>query len=185
MIKVIIAIILVFFSIIAIIEICKESGFKIVEKTKIKTKKKNNNSIINFKRNGMNVCVVNGKRYELPDGSISIINNEIYVNNKKYVDGNDFKEKTLNITIQGNVGSIESPSGSITVEGNAKTVSSTSGNITIKNGVTGNVSTTSGDVEINGDVSGDVRTMSGDVRCGNIQGEAKSMSGDISSRYFF
>lgn len=141
-----------------------------------------NDSINNLTIDTMNVCVVNGKRYELPDGSVSIINDEIYVNGKKYVDGKDFKEKTLNITIEGNVNNIEIPSGKVTVNGDAGNVSTTSGDITIKGQVSGGVSTTSGDVEIGGNVGGNIHTVSGDIKCSQVIGEANSVSGDVRQR---
>ena len=149
---------------------------------KIELEEKLNDSINNLTIDTMNVCVVNGKRYKLPDGSVSIINDEIYVNGKKYVDGKDFKEKTLNITIEGNVNNIETPSGKVTVNGDAGNVSTTSGDITIKGQVSGGVSTTSGDVEIGGNVGGNIHTVSGDVKCSQVIGEASSVSGDVRQR---
>lgn len=130
----------------------------------------------------MNVCKINGKRYELPDNaSVSVVNGKVYVNGKPFADTESFCEKVINITIRGNVNSVENGSGQITVEGDAKNVKTSSGDIKINGSVSGDVSTASGDVEC-GAVGGNVKTMSGDVKCGPVQGTAKSMSGDITQK---
>ena len=103
----------------------------------------------------MNTCVINGKRYDLPENaSVSVNNGKVYVNGKPFVDSKDFKEKTINITIEGNVGSIEATTGSVLVKGNSETIKTGSGNVTVN----------------------------GDVRCNAIYGNANTVSGDVSNR---
>ena len=114
----------------------------------------------------MNVVIVNGKRYEVPSGSISVVNNKVYCNGELITDTSDFKEKNIHITVEGNV------------QGD---VSSTSGDITI-NGSCRNVKATSGDIKITGNVSGNVCTTSGDIECGDIMGNVSTVSGDIIKR---
>lgn len=114
----------------------------------------------------MNVCIVNGKRYELPSGSISVVNNKVYCNGKLVTDTNEFKEKNIKIVIQGNVdGDISTESGDIEVNGNCK-----------------NVKSVSGDINIKGDVGGDVKSTSGDITCRDISGNVQTVSGDIKNR---
>ena len=92
--------------------------------------------------------------------SISINNGVITINGKRVDTGN---EKQINITIEGDCGSIDADSCS-TIE--------------VKGKVTYGVKTMSGDVKC-GDVDGGVNTMSGDVRASKISGSVNTMSGDI------
>ena len=115
----------------------------------------------------MNTVIVNGKRYSTNGGSISVINNKVYVDGKLLSDTNEAKEKTINITVEGNVeGDITTDVGGITVKGNC----------------TGDVKTTSGDVDCK-DVGGDVKTVSGDVKCKFVSGRVQTVSGDISKSF--
>lgn len=131
----------------------------------------------------MNTCIVNGKRYDLPDNaSISVIGNDVYVNGKKFVDGKDFKEKVINITIEGNVNELEAGSSDVKVHGNTGEIKCGSGDIVIKGDVNGNITTGSGDVTC-GNVNGNVRTGSGDVSCGDIAQDVQTNSGDVSKSF--
>ena len=112
----------------------------------------------------MNVIVVNGKKYTTNGGSISVINNKVYVDGELLSDCDEFKEKVINITVEGNV------------EGD---ISTDVGNITVKGNCTGDVKTTSGDVDCK-DVGGDVKTVSGDVKCKFVSCGVHTVSGDIS-----
>ena len=112
----------------------------------------------------MGVCVVNGKRYEIPDGcNVSINGNKVMVNGEVVTDCKDIVAKNINIVIEGKVNN----------------VSSTSANIEVKGDVDGNVTTTSGDINVRGNVGKNVTTTSGDVECGNVGGDVKTISGDI------
>ena len=111
----------------------------------------------------MNTVVVNGKRYEIPSGNISIINDKVYCNGKLITDTNDFAEKNIKIIIQGNVeGDVKTDCGDIEVTGNCRSVISTSGDINIKGSVGLSVKSTSGDITC-GEVHGDIQTVSGDI----------------------
>lgn len=112
----------------------------------------------------MGVIVINGKRHTYT-GSLSIVNNEFFVNGKKVTDWNDIEEnqKHIDIKVEGNVEKIDIDCcDTLSVKGNV-----------------GKVRTTSGDIEISGDVDGDVQTVSGSVYCGNVDGDVQTVSGDI------
>ena len=111
----------------------------------------------------MNICIVNGKRYNIPSGNINVINGKVYCNGKPVIDTNDFTEKNINIVIQGNVeGDVKTDCGDIEVTGNCRSVISTSGDINIKGSVGMSVKSTSGDITC-GEVRGDIQTVSGDI----------------------
>lgn len=113
----------------------------------------------------MNTVVVNGKKYSIPDGSISVIGNKIYVNGKLITD--ESGNTKINIVVNGSVnGDIKTDCGDIKISGNCN-----------------NVQTISGDIEC-GDVNGNVQTTSGDIKCKNVKGSAKSVSGDITTKKF-
>ena len=111
----------------------------------------------------MNICIVNGKRYDIPSGNINVINGKVYCNGKPVIDTNDFTEKNIKIVIQGNVeGDVKTDCGDIEVTGNCRSVISTSGDINIKGSVGMSVKSTSGDITC-GEVRGDIQTVSGDI----------------------
>lgn len=114
----------------------------------------------------MNVVVVNGKKYTTTGGSISVIGNKVYCDGELLSDCDEFKEKVINITVNGNV------------DGYVKT---TSGNIKLQGSV-GEIETTSGDVDIVGNV-GNVKTVSGNVKAKKILGNVKTVSGDIAKSF--
>ncbi len=109
----------------------------------------------------MNLSMKNGKI--TIDGK-SFVGSNIQINgNKVIVDGvaqDGELVGDINITVNGDVESIENTSGTVSAS-----------NI-------GSVKTVSGDVYC-ADVSGDVRTVSGDVRSGKIAGKVNTVSGDI------
>ena len=51
----------------------------------------------------MNTVYVNGKKYILPNGNVSVVNNKVYWNGILVEDCDLFKEKIININIEGNV----------------------------------------------------------------------------------
>ena len=114
-----------------------------------------------FKMSGGSVTV-NGKTYKGKNLSIMVDGSVI-------VDGVVQEGAPLvgpiNVTVNGDVGSLRTVSGDITV-----------------NGSTGSIQSTSGDVEVKGDVVGNVQTVSGDVSCKKIEGHARTVSGDIKTR---
>jgi hypothetical protein len=112
------------------------------------------------------ICI-NGKTYDVGDGNVSVINNEVYCNGKLVSDLKDFSEKKIRIIIEGDLkGDLKTSSGDVEITGN----------------VGGSVQTQSGDVDISGTVGGSITTMSGDVKCGNVGGSVSTMSGDISKK---
>lgn len=107
--------------------------------------------------------IVNGKKYTLPGGSISVIGNKVYCNGKLVEDCSEIKEKNITIIVNGNVDKVSTDTSNITINGNVN-----------------NVETDTGDIKITGDVSGNVSSDTGDIHCGNIGGNAKTSTGDIS-----
>ena len=99
----------------------------------------------------MTVVNINGKTYEIPNGSVSVINGKIYCNGKLYVDNNI---DSCNITITGDNISVKTTSGNVIINGSA-----------------GNIVTTSGDVNVKGDVIGNCKTLSGDINAKLIHNE--------------
>lgn len=99
-------------------------------------------------------------RLGLYEGAQSIIID----NGKVYVNGNlqeDFSTPSIEIKVEGNVGSINTTSGDVTINGDANSIN-----------------TASGDVDCH-EVKGSVHTMSGDVTCGDIAGSVNTMSGNV------
>lgn len=85
-------------------------------------------------------------------------------NGKVYVNGNlqeDLSTPSIEIKVEGSVGSINTTSSDITINGDAVSIN-----------------TASGDVRCH-EVKGSVHTMSGDVTCGDIAGSVNTMSGDV------
>lgn len=100
---------------------------------------------------------INGVKIE---GAQSIIID----NGKVYVNGNlqeDLSTPSIEIKVEGSVGSINTTSGNVSVIGNSATINTTSGNVDCH------------------EVKGSVLTMSGDVTCGDIAGSVNTMSGDV------
>lgn len=92
--------------------------------------------------------------------SVSIKNNEVWIDGKKVQDIQQCPK--LEITIQGEVQELKCTSGDIRVMGNVGTLKTTSGDINCGN-VGGNVNSVSGDVACLV-VSGNVSTVSGDIK---------------------
>ena len=69
----------------------------------------------------MNVVNINGRKYTAPDGcSVSVINNKVYFNGKLAEDFNDWRDKNIEIKIEGNCAEVKTDAGNITVEGNVE-----------------------------------------------------------------
>lgn len=118
----------------------------------------------------MNTVNVNGKTYNAPDGcSVSVINNKVYFNGKLAEDFNDWKEKNIEIK----------------VEGNCKEVKVDAGNINIKGNVEGNVNTDAGNISIEGDVIGNVTADCGNISANHISGNATTDCGNIGRNSIF
>jgi hypothetical protein len=118
----------------------------------------------------MNVVNINGKTYTAPDGvSISVINNKVYFNGKLQEDFNNWKEKNIEII----------------VEGNCKEVKADAGNITIDGNVEGNVNADVGNISIVGDVRGIVTADCGNISANHIFGNVSTDCGNIGKNSFF
>lgn len=116
--------------------------------------------------------IINGKSYI--GSSVSINNNRVIVNGKEINEDS----KVINITVEGNVDSVEVDyCAKIVVNGFVNKLSTTSGDVECGN-VNQTVKTVSGDVEC-GNVGGDVSSTSGDIKAQNINGSVKTLSGDI------
>lgn len=123
---------------------------------------------------------INGKIFY--GNNISMSRNKITIDGVEVTDEDAVNSKTVNITIEGNIESIEADYVTkIEVKGTAGSIQTTSGDIHCGN-VAGDVKSTSGDVDIDGYVNGSIQTMSGNVSCGSVGGSIKTMSGNIKHR---
>ena len=128
------------------------------------------NNIFHFQ--GNQKTTIEGGKITITDGDnniiiqnndgVTIIDGVVYDKAGKAL--TEIKLHTINITVEGNAGSIINGSGAIKINGNAESVKTGSGNITV------------------GDVSGDVKTGSGNVQAGNISGSVKTGNGNITYR---
>ncbi len=129
----------------------------------------------------MNKVLINGKTYTAPNGvNVSVINNKVYFDGKLAEDFNDWKEKNIEIKIEGNCAEVKTDTGNITVEGN----------------VEGNASSDTGNIKIHGDVKGNAQTDCGNISahhifsnantdCGNIRGAQNVNSVNIGNGSWF
>lgn len=117
----------------------------------------------------MNKVTINGRTYTAPDGcSVSVINNKVYFNGKLAEDFSDWKEKNIEIKVEGNCKEVKTDAGNITVEGNVECdVDSATGNITIRGDIKGNAKTDCGNIKAH-HIFGNANTD-----CGNINGASK------------
>ena len=112
----------------------------------------------------MNKVTINGRTYTAPDGcSVSVINNKVYFDGKLAEDFNDWKEKKIEIKIEGNCGEVKADVGNITIEGNAG----------------GDVVSDTGNIKVQGDVKGNARTDCGNISANHIFGNATTDCGNI------
>lgn len=123
---------------------------------------------------------INGKIFY--GNSISISRNKVIVDGVEVTDEDVVNSKTVNITVEGNLQSIEADYvNQVEVKGTVGSIETTSGDVHCKD-VSGDVNTTSGDVDVEGYVNGSIQTMSGNVICGTVEGNVKTMSGNIKRR---
>jgi hypothetical protein len=108
---------------------------------------------------------INGRHYSFEDCNGRIVTNKqgTYMNGV-LIESYKSDERTINVTIDGNVGQIDHSAGDLTVNGN----------------VTGNIKSNAGNVEIKGDVGGDVTSSAGNVTASIIKGRASVTAGNIS-----
>ena len=132
----------------------------------------------------MSTIIVNGKKYTVHGNNVNVINDKIYVDGKLFTDC-ETTEKTVNITIMGDVNSVKNECGEVKVTGKVMgDVSTMSGDIDIASEVGGSVTSTSGDIKC-GNVKGNAKTVSGDINCAQISGSASSLSGNVGGKNKF
>ena len=112
----------------------------------------------------MNKVNINGRTYTAPDGcSVSVINNKVYFNGKLAEDFNDWKEKNIEIKIEGNCTEVKADTGNITIEGN----------------VEGNAFANTGNIKVHGDIKGNASTDVGNISSHHIFGDTNTNCGNI------
>ena len=134
----------------------------------------NSNNIINSGNisvsscNGKSKITINGKTYDnLSSGNISIRNNSIYINDKKFdASDSDLKEnscQTVNISIYGDCENIEC-NGSVSVYGNVKGKINCGGSSNVEGDVESSISC-GGSCMVEGNCKGNI-SAGGSVRIG-------------------
>jgi DUF4097 and DUF4098 domain-containing protein YvlB len=102
---------------------------------------------------------INGKTYH--GTNVTVVNGVVTIDGK--VQGGAI-HGPISISVQGNVGSIETSAGDINVKGDCS----------------GDIETSAGDIDVEGNCSGDIKTISGDVSVtGSVGGKINTVSGDI------
>ena len=110
--------------------------------------------------------------------SLKDINGATYINGVKIEGAQSIIIDNGKVYVNGNLQEeLSTPSIEIKVEGSVGSINTTSGDVTI-NGDAVSINTASGDVRCH-EVKGSVHTMSGDVTCGDIAGSVNTMSGDV------
>ncbi len=118
--------------------------------------------------NGKTVINKNGRRIVIDGGTIRITDGVVTVDGKSLneLENTDANEKTINISIEGNVERLEvDVCQTIKITGDCR-----------------RVKTNCGSIEIGGDVSGDVHTNMGSITCGNVDGDCHTNMGSINKR---
>ena len=110
---------------------------------------------------GSGTVIINGKTYTNVKGNMVITDKGIYVDGKPL---EEYKEPFMvNLTIQGNVESVNCENNDIHIEGKVGDTTSKNGNITIKGNVKGNVDSKNGNITISGSVNGNVTSKNGNI----------------------
>lgn len=110
--------------------------------------------------------------------SLKDINGATYINGVKIEGAQSIIIDNGKVYVSGNLQEdLSTPSIEIKVEGSVGSINTTSGNVSV-NGDTATINTASGNVDCH-EVKGSVLTMSGDVTCGDIAGSVNTMSGDV------
>lgn len=111
---------------------------------------------------------VNNKCFHIPPElqghDISVTQEGIFVDGKPFNEFDKDKLITLNVSVNGPVGSI-SNARKVEVNGTVNSVHSISGDVRVSKSVLGNIQTVSGSVIVNGMVAGSTKTVSGDIKC--------------------
>ena len=108
----------------------------------------------NIKSNG--TVNINGKTYNANNSNISIQGNKVYIDGKLAQDCREDLDKEINITINGDCGSIECH-GTLHVEGNVR------GKVESENSIT-----------VGGDIIGDIERGNSATITGNVDGKIEA-----------
>lgn len=117
-----------------------------------------------FNKSKASIVKIDGVTY-INEVKIDGVKSITIENGKVCIDGKlqeNLSSPSIEIKVEGSVGSINTTSGNITVNGDVNSINATSGDVDCSS-VKGSVHTISGDVVIKGNVTGSVSTMSGDV----------------------
>lgn len=93
-------------------------------------------------------------------------NNIVIKNGRVIVDGKDVtpEGKEINIVVEGNIEKLSVDAcDKLSVNGNVGSIETKSGDVDVTGNVNGNIQTMSGDVDC-GDITGSIKTMSGDIK---------------------
>ena len=114
----------------------------------------------------MNKITVNGRSIIVPNGQISVINGDVFVNGQRYTDNENLKQ--VNIVIEGGCDSLQVDCcDRVEVKGDVRSVLESGGSVTVQGGVFNKIN--AGGSVTCGDVSGNI-DAGGSVNCGNVSG---------------
>ena len=113
-----------------------------------------------FKSSSNNVLSTGTSHLQVNGRTISVQGDLVIVDGKRI----DLPEtKNIEITVNGNVNTIESSIASVVVTGDVSQINNKSGDIIVNGNVSGNVNNVSGDIKVKGNVTGSAHTVSGDI----------------------
>lgn len=103
-----------------------------------------------------------GKQIEVYGNNIRIAGGVMYADGQQINVGEIMQP--IHVTINGDIGVLETESGDVTINGNAGSISTKNGNVSAQN------------------VTGDITTKNGNVACGPLSGSVDTKSGNIHRR---
>lgn len=116
---------------------------------------------------------VNG--HSIVGRNVNIVNGKVIVDGKEI----DFPQaKEINVTIEGDLGTLLIDSGNVTIQGSVGEVDMNMGPVNIAGDAKGSISVDQGNVTCN-DVYGDVSTEMGSIKASTIHGNATTQMGNI------
>lgn len=119
---------------------------------------------------GKSITICGGHSVSI-DGDVFIVDgkkmtiDEMVANGIATYDGKSKDDKTLEITINGDVKSINGDASKFIVNGDC-----------------GSITTNMGDIDVKGNVGGNANTNMGNIMCGNVGGNATTNMGNVSYR---
>ncbi|MBQ0600938.1 hypothetical protein J7S78_14155 [Klebsiella oxytoca] len=103
-----------------------------------------------------------GKQIDVSGNNIRITGGVMYANGQQINVGEVMQP--IHVTINGDIGVLETESGDVTINGNVSSVSTKNGNVSAQN------------------VTGDITTKNGSVACGSVSGSVDTKNGNINRR---